>query len=47
MYMNDVFIYSDESYQDHMLKMKKMLQKLHKAGLKLNIKKIGICLFKS
>jgi hypothetical protein len=38
-YMNDVFIYSDESYQDYISKVKKMLQKLHKAGLKLDIKK--------
>jgi hypothetical protein len=37
--MNDVFIYSDESYQDSMLKMKKVLRKLHKAGLKLDIEK--------
>jgi hypothetical protein len=37
--MNDVFIYSDESYQNHMSKMKKVLQKLHKAGLKLDIEK--------
>jgi hypothetical protein len=37
--MNDVFIYSDESYQNYMLKVKKMLRKLYKAGLKFNIKK--------
>jgi hypothetical protein len=37
--MNDVFIYSDESYQDYISKMKKMLQRFHKAGLKLDIEK--------
>jgi hypothetical protein len=37
--MNDVLIYSDGSYQDHMSKMKKMLRKLHKAELKLDIEK--------
>jgi hypothetical protein len=38
-YINDVFIYSDGSYQDHISKMKKVLRKLHKAGLKLDIEK--------
>jgi hypothetical protein len=38
-YMDDVLIYSDESYQNYKSKMKKVLQKLHKAGLKLDIKK--------
>jgi hypothetical protein len=38
-YINDVFIYSDELYQNYMSKIKKMLQRLHKAGLKLDIKK--------
>jgi hypothetical protein len=38
-YMNDVFIYSDGSYQNYMSKMKKVLRKLHKAGLKLDIEK--------
>jgi DNA-binding ferritin-like protein (Dps family) len=38
-YMNDVFIYSDEFYQNYISKMKKMLQKLYKAGLKLDIEK--------
>jgi hypothetical protein len=37
--MNDVFIYSDESYQDYISKVKKVLQRLHKAGLKLDIEK--------
>jgi hypothetical protein len=37
--MNNVLIYSDESYQNHISKVKKVLQKLHKAGLKLDIKK--------
>jgi hypothetical protein len=37
--MNDVFIYSDGSYQNYKSKMKKMLWKFHKAGLKLDIKK--------
>jgi hypothetical protein len=37
--MNDVFIYSDESYQDYMSKMKKVLRRLHEAGLKLDIEK--------
>jgi hypothetical protein len=37
--MNDVFIYSDESYQNYMSKMKKILRKFHKAGLKLDIEK--------
>jgi hypothetical protein len=37
--MNDVLIYSEGSYQDHMLKVKKVLWKLHKAGLKLDIEK--------
>jgi hypothetical protein len=38
-YMNDVFIYSDESYQNYISKIKKVLRRLHKAGLKLDIKK--------
>jgi hypothetical protein len=38
-YMNNVFIYSDGSYQDYISKVKKVLQKLHKAGLKLDIEK--------
>jgi hypothetical protein len=38
-YMNDVFIYFDELYQNYMSKAKKVLRKLHKAGLKLDIKK--------
>jgi hypothetical protein len=37
--MNDVLIYSDESYQNHMSKIKKVLRKFHKAGLKLDIEK--------
>jgi ribosome-interacting GTPase 1 len=37
--MNDVLIYFDESYQNYMSKMKKVLRRLHKAGLKLDIKK--------
>jgi hypothetical protein len=37
--MNDVLIYSNGSYQDHISKIKKMLWKLHKAGLKLDIEK--------
>jgi hypothetical protein len=37
--MDDVFIYSDESYQDYMSKVKKVLRKLHEAGLKLDIEK--------
>jgi hypothetical protein len=39
-YMNDVFIYSDESYQNYMSKVKKVLRRLHKAGLKLDIEKL-------
>jgi hypothetical protein len=38
-YMNDVFIYSNGSYQDYMLKMKKVLRRLHEAGLKFDIEK--------
>jgi hypothetical protein len=38
-YMDDVFIYFDGSYQNHMSKVKKVLRKLHKAGLKLDIEK--------
>jgi hypothetical protein len=38
-YMNDVLIYSDEFYQNHMSKVKKVLRRFHKAGLKLDIKK--------
>jgi hypothetical protein len=37
--MNNVFIYSDGLYQDYMSKVKKVLRKFHKAGLKLDIKK--------
>jgi hypothetical protein len=37
--MNDVLIYSDKSYQNHISKVKKIIRKLHKAGLKLDIKK--------
>jgi hypothetical protein len=37
--MNDILIYSDGSYQNYMSKMKKVLQKLHKAELKLDIEK--------
>jgi hypothetical protein len=37
--MSDVLIYSNGSYQNYMSKMKKMLRKLHKAGLKLDIEK--------
>jgi hypothetical protein len=37
--MNDVFIYSNGSYQDYISKVKKVLRKLHKAGLKLDIEK--------
>jgi hypothetical protein len=38
-YMNNVLIYSDGSYQDYMSKVKKVLRRFHEAGLKLNIKK--------
>jgi hypothetical protein len=38
-YINNVLIYSDRSYQNHISKMKKVLRKLHKAGLKLDIEK--------
>jgi hypothetical protein len=38
-YMNDVFIYSDGSYQNHISKVKKVLRRFHKAGLKLDIEK--------
>jgi hypothetical protein len=37
--MNDVLIYSDGFYQDHMSKVKKVLRKLYKAELKLDIEK--------
>jgi hypothetical protein len=37
--MNDIFIYFDESYQNYMSKMKKMLRRFYKAGLKLDIEK--------
>jgi hypothetical protein len=37
--MDDVLIYSDESYQNHMSKVKKVLRRFHKAGLKLDIEK--------
>jgi hypothetical protein len=37
--MNDVLIYSDGSYQNHISKVKKVLRKLHKAWLKLDIEK--------
>jgi hypothetical protein len=38
-YMNDVLIYSDGSYQNYISKVKKVLRRLYKAGLKLDIKK--------
>jgi hypothetical protein len=38
-YMNNIFIYSDKLYQNYLLKVKKVLQRFHKAGLKLNIEK--------
>jgi hypothetical protein len=38
-YINNVFIYSNESYQNYISKMKKVLRKFYKAGLKLNIEK--------
>jgi hypothetical protein len=38
-YMNNVLIYSDEFYQNHISKMKKVLRRFHEAGLKLEIKK--------
>jgi hypothetical protein len=37
--MDEVFIYSDGSYQDYISKVKKVLRRFHKAGLKFNIKK--------
>jgi hypothetical protein len=37
--MNDVLIYFDGSYQNYMSKMKKVLRRFHKAGLKLDIEK--------
>jgi hypothetical protein len=37
--MNDVFIYSDRLYQDYISKVKKVLRRLHKAGLKFDIEK--------
>jgi hypothetical protein len=37
--MDDVFVYSDGSYQDYMSKVKKVLRRLHKVGLKLDIEK--------
>jgi hypothetical protein len=37
-YTNNVFIYSDGSYQNYISKMKKVLRRLHKAGLKFDIK---------
>jgi hypothetical protein len=39
-YINDVFICFDESYQDYMLKIKKVLRRFYKAGLKLDIEKL-------
>jgi hypothetical protein len=39
MYMNDVFIYFDGFYQNYMSKVKKVLRRLYKAGLKLDIEK--------
>jgi hypothetical protein len=38
-YMNDVFIYFDESYQNYILKVKNFLRRLHEAGLKFDIEK--------
>jgi hypothetical protein len=38
-YMNNVLIYFDKSYQNYMLKVKKVLRRFYKAGLKLDIKK--------
>jgi hypothetical protein len=38
-YMDDVLIYSDGSYQNYMSKIKKVLRRFHKAGLKFNIEK--------
>jgi hypothetical protein len=38
-YINNVFIYSDELYQNYMSKMKKVLRRFYKAGLKLDIEK--------
>jgi hypothetical protein len=37
--MNDVLIYSDEFYQNYMSKVKKVLRRLYKAGLKFDIEK--------
>jgi hypothetical protein len=37
--MNDVFIYSDGSYQNYMSKVKKVLRRFHEARLKLDIEK--------
>jgi hypothetical protein len=37
--MDDVLIYSHESYQDYISKVKKVLRRFHKARLKLDIKK--------
>jgi hypothetical protein len=37
--MNDVLIYSNGFYQNYMSKVKKVLRKFHKTGLKLDIKK--------
>jgi hypothetical protein len=38
-YMNNVLIYFDGFYQNHMSKVKKVLRRLHEAGLKLDIEK--------
>jgi hypothetical protein len=38
-YINDVFIYFDEFYQNYMSKVKKVLRRFYKAGLKLDIEK--------
>jgi hypothetical protein len=38
-YINDVLIYSDGFYQDYISKVKKVLWRLHEAGLKLDIEK--------
>jgi hypothetical protein len=38
-YMDDVMIYSDGSYKDHMAKVRQVVERLAKAGLKLDIDK--------
>jgi hypothetical protein len=40
-YLNDVLIYSNKSYENHMEKMNSVLQKLGKAGLSLNLKNVS------